>query len=92
MNYIIFTQAQAHDWGWKPKAGDEYYSLEAGEWKPHALWGDGSFEVEALNRRPEHSVTTDLLVRLQAIHLHVERLKLENDGIRQELRIINPLG
>lgn len=85
MNYWLFTQAQAHEWGWKPKEGDEYYSTEAGDWRPHPLWGDSGFEVEALNRRPEHSVITELLARVQALNLEVQNL-------RQEIRIINPLG
>lgn len=85
MTYRIFTQAQAHSWGWKPKEGDEYYSTEVGDWRPHPLWGDSGFEVESLNRRPEHSVITELLVRVQTLTLEVQNL-------RQELRIINPLG
>lgn len=85
MNYWLFTQAQAHEWGWKPKDGDEYYSTEVGEWRPHPLWGDSGFEVEALNRRPEHSVVTDLLVKVQSLTLKLER-------VEGELKVFNPLG
>jgi hypothetical protein len=45
-----------------------------------------------INRRPEHSVVTDLLVQMQNLRNEVLKLELEGKSLKQELRIINPLS
>jgi hypothetical protein len=92
MNYIVFSAADASQWGWKPQEGDEYLSTTDLVWRPHPLGGDSAFEVEEINRRPEHSVTTDLLVQMQSLRNEVIKLDIEVRSLKQELRIINPLS